>query len=377
MRNFRDTHLINILETFDTSKLPLDVFLNKYFRLHKALGSKDRAYICEYLYLLIRWKDLIDACYQTTHQWDERLAILKKYPISDLQNSSFLSHHQKVSFPKPFFDILQNSLGLEKAYEFCLNSNQAAPLTIRVNTSKCSRDHLFDLWRESYLVEKCEVSKNGICFKKRINFFELKEFKEGLFEVQDEGSQIVAAHLQAKPGDHVLDYCAGSGGKTLALAPLLEGKGQIYLFDIRPHALNEAKKRLKRAGIQNAQLLDPIKLKKKGLLKRMDWILLDVPCSGSGTLRRNPDMKWRFTPEMVERVIAEQKIIFEKAIKYLADDGKIVYATCSVLPQENIDQVNYFMEKYQLELVGVPFQSYPQPDKMDGFFAAVLKRKEI
>jgi 16S rRNA C967 or C1407 C5-methylase (RsmB/RsmF family) len=154
----------------------------------------------------------------------------------------------------------------------------------------------------------------------------------------------------------------------------MEKKGQIYLYDIRNHALLQAKKRLKRAGIQNAQFLDKEKLKKKGLLQRMDWVLLDVPCSGSGTLRRNPDMKWRFDPEMVDRLVIQQREIFDQAIKYLAPQGKIVYATCSVLPEENQEQIGYFLKKYSLKLADLPFFTFPQQDGMDGFFAAVLTR---
>ena len=178
--------------------------------------------------------------------------------------------------------------------------------------------------------------------------------------------------MKASSNDHVLDYCAGSGGKTLAFAPDMKNKGQVYLYDIRPHLLIEAKKRLKRAGIQNGQFLDENKLKKKGLLKRMDWILLDVPCSGSGTLRRNPDMKWKFHPEMVERLVNEQQKIFDKVLKFLHPNGKIVFATCSIFPEENEQQIEYFMTKYHLQLEREPFQSFPKNGEMDGFYCVVL-----
>jgi len=188
----------------------------------------------------------------------------------------------------------------------------------------------------------------------------LPEFKAGFFEIQDEGSQLIANHVTASPGDHILDYCAGSGGKTLAFAPKMKNKGQIYLYDIRPYTLIEAKKRLKRAGIQNAQLLDDKKLKKRGLHSRMDWVLLDVPCSGTGTLRRNPDMKWKLTPETFTRLVEEQRKIFDSAFKFLKPNGKIVYATCSVFPEENEEQIATFIEKYGLKLLHTPFLSFPK-----------------
>lgn len=376
MKPFRVYHLLAILNAFEPSNLPLDVFLNKYFRLHSSIGSKDRQEICEKLYTLIRWQRLIDHHIQTSPTWESRLQILLENPLDKLRTKKNIPQHVQVSFPKFFYDLLVESLGGQKAHEFCLNSNESAPITIRANSLKISRDALYERWKDVFPVSKCSVSQDGISFGKRVNLFQLPEFKQGLFEMQDEGSQLVAKDLSAKPGDHVLDFCAGSGGKTLAFAPSMQEKGQIYLYDIRPHALVEAKKRLKRAGIQNAQILDREKLKKKGLLKRMDWILLDVPCSGSGTLRRNPDMKEKFQIEDLEKLLIEQRSIFETALKYLSPKGKIVYATCSVLPQENIQQIEYFMEKYNMQLEKDPFYSFPKKNQMDGFFSAVLSFKQ-
>lgn len=372
MKKFRDHHLLTILETFENSTLPLDVFLGKFFRAHKAIGSKDRQYICEKLYLLIRWKDLIDYLIKGPLTWENRLSILPSIDFASVVQDTSIPAHIRVSFPKLFFEKISESYGVEKAIEICLESNNSAPITVRANRLKTTRDLLLEKWSPLYEIAPCTQASNGITFKKRINFFELPDFKEGLFEVQDEGSQLVAEHLQAKPGDHVLDFCAGSGGKTLAFAHQMEGKGQIYLYDIRPHALLEAKKRLKRSGIQNCQLLDKDKLKKRGLLQRMDWILLDVPCSGSGTLRRNPDMKWRFDPGMVERLVKEQREIFAQTLKYLKPGGHIVYATCSIFPEENQKQIAYFVENYGLKVVSPPFSVLPKNGGMDGFFAAIL-----
>lgn len=374
MKNFRDHHLLTILDSFDQSTLPLDVFLSKFFRAHKAIGSKDRSYICETLYVMIRWKGLLDYLCEKPITWKKRLEALTNNNLEELSKDETIPPHIRVSFPKPFFEKIVKPFGEHKAIEFCLNSNIGAPTTIRVNPLKTNREFLLNKWGKKYPIIPCEHSELGIMFKKRINFFELEEFKEGFFEIQDEGSQIVARHVQAKPGEHVLDFCAGSGGKTLAFAHQMQEKGQIYLYDLRPHALIQAKKRLKRAGIQNVQLLDKEKLKKKGLLNRMNWILLDVPCSGTGTLRRNPDMKWRFDEDMIDRLVEEQRSIFDQAIKYLAPQGHIVYATCSVLPEENHQQISYFLKKYSLKMTCVPFFSFPQKDGMDGFFTAVLTR---
>lgn len=246
--------------------------------------------------------------------------------------------------------------------ELCLASNEPAPTTLRVNPLKTTRDQLLSLFPYS---KPTSASSFGVQVAKKENFFAMTAFKEGLFEVQDEGSQLISELLDIKPGHHVVDYCAGSGGKSLAFAYKTEGKGQIYLHDIRKHALQEAKKRLKRAGVQNFQL----KLPKHPV----DRILVDAPCSGSGTLRRNPDMKWKFTPEMLTRITQEQRVIFEEALRFLKPDGLIVYATCSILKAENESQVAHFKETFNLEEV-TRFQSFPQQGGMDGFFACALKR---
>lgn len=372
MKLFRKHHLLTILKETAGSPLPLDAFLRDYFRKHKAVGSKDRAEICETLYGMIRWRGLIDARCTKPVTWEKRLEAYLEKPKANWNDPL----HVQVSFPKTFFDMLTRSYGEEEAEKLCLASNGQAPTTVRVNTMKTTREALLKKWKVEYDVTPCSHSKYGIVFKKRINFFGLPEFKEGCFEVQDEGSQLVASCVKAAPNDHVLDYCAGSGGKTLAFAPDMNNKGQIYLYDIRPHALLEAKKRLKRAGIQNAQILDEAKLKKKGMVGRMDWILLDVPCSGSGTLRRNPDMKWKFEPEMVERLVKEQRNIFDKALKFLHPNGKIVFATCSIFPEENEQQIEYFLKNYPLQLEGEPFQSFPKVGEMDGFYCAVLSKMQ-
>lgn len=381
---FREHHTLNILNAFDLQTIPLDVFLRNYFRTHKAVGSKDRKEICESIYGIIRWKGLLDYLLRDPPTWKSRYERYQNCNPSDYINDLSIPAHVRASFPKSFYQLLEQSLGPELAFNFCLSSNEPAPTTVRVNALRISRSELLNKWKGSFNVFACAHSPHAISFKQKINFFGLDEFKEGYFEVQDEASQLIADLIDARPGDHILDFCSGSGGKTLAIAPKmrLEGtasppklKGQLYLHDIRPHALIEAKKRLKRAGIQNAQLVCHDSPQKKLLKGRMDWVLVDAPCSGSGTLRRNPDMKWKFDDQIVERLVLEQRAIFQEALAFLKPQGKIVYATCSVLPQENRAQVDYFLEHFPVELLSEPFQSFPQKGGMDGFFGAVFKRK--
>lgn len=369
---FRQHHVITLLNGYDAQNLPLDLFMRNYFKVHKAIGSKDRAFIAETSYAMVRWKGLLDHLCDSEPTWEKRLNAFSGPIFETAKRDETLPTHIRLSFPKILFDLIANTHGSKGAERICSISNQPAPTTVRVNTMKISRDELLRSWSDKYDVRPCPKSLSGIVFAKRINFFELPEFKQGLFEVQDEGSQLLADLVEAKPGDLVLDYCAGSGGKTLAFAHKMENKGQIYLHDIRKHALIDCKKRLRRAGIQNAQIVHADEEKLKKLKKKMDWVLVDAPCTGTGTLRRNPDMKWKFDDGIVQRLRGQQRMIFEKALSFLKPGGKIVYATCSLLKEENSEQIAHFMKTYGLKLYGEPFESLPEEGGMDGFYGAVL-----
>lgn len=354
--NFRQFHLHQILKKLESEPMPLDVFLSGYFRAHKAIGSKDRKFLSETIYEKIRWKGLFE------YLQSDDLAPL------DFLDREDIPLHIRLGFPETYYNMLAAAYGKEKAREICLASNTKAPTTIRVNALKTSREALLEKWKGLYNMKPCKNSPYGIVFPERINFYGLEEFKAGLFEVQDEASQLIASLVAAKQKDHVLDYCAGAGGKTLAFAPLMQNSGQIYLHDIRASALKEARKRLCRAGIQNVQFgLNPSQKRK------MDWVLVDTPCSGSGTLRRNPDMKWKFNFNNLPALIEEQRQIFHDALQYVKPRGKIVYATCSIFPQENQEQAAYFQNTYALQPLDT-FQSLPEIGGMDGFYGIVLQK---
>jgi 16S rRNA C967 or C1407 C5-methylase (RsmB/RsmF family) len=184
---------------------------------------------------------------------------------------------------------------------------------------------------------------------------------------------MIADLVEAKSGQRGLDYCSGSGGKTLAIAPKMGGKGELYLHDIRAYSLKEAVLRLRRAGIQNAQILPPDHATLKKLPGKMDWVLIDAPCSGTGTLRRNPDMKWKIDKAMIDRLVEEQRTIVKDALKYVKPEGRLVYATCSILPEENEAQVEFFISQLGLKLEKEPLKLLPQANGPDGFFGAVFK----
>lgn len=373
---FREFHILSIFNGYEKQKLPIDLFLKDYFKSHPAIGSKDRTVIADTTYSMIRWKGLLDYLCAPSPTWEKRLELFLKWDHDNLITRTDIPLHIRLGFPKLLFDLIVDSHGQDKAIEICQVLNTPAPTTIRVNPLKISRDALLQRWKNTYNVTPCLFSELGIIFEKRINFFELPEFREGFFEIQDEGSQLLAGLVQAIPGQLVLDFCAGAGGKTLAFAPQMQNKGQIYLHDIRNHALLDAKKRLKRAGIQNAQIICGDEQKMRKLKKKMDWVLVDAPCTGTGTIRRNPDMKWSFSEEYLKNMVSQQRVIFERALSYMKPEGRIVYATCSLLRSENHDQMAHFIKTYGLEIVSNPVLLLPKKGGMDGFFGAILKKIE-
>jgi 16S rRNA (cytosine967-C5)-methyltransferase len=370
--SFSEHHLFQLLKRFDTQHLPLDLFLSHYFRAHTALGSKDRQLIAHAVYGMSRWKSLLDYLIGPNPSWEKRYALFRSFQPTNYLIANHIPLHIRLSFPKELLTLLEEGYGGEKAVYLAQVCNTEAPITVRANLLKTTPQELLAKWQPLYEVSPCKRAPSGIQFKKRLPLTSLPEFKEGHFEIQDEASQLVSTLIQAQPGEQVLDYCAGAGGKTLAFAHQMENQGQIYLHDIRPPILEQARKRLKRAGIQNGQFLPAGHSALQKLKKKMDWVLVDVPCSGTGTLRRNPDQKWKFSLALLNRLVGQQRMIFEKGLSYLKPGGKIVYSTCSLLQSENERQVEHFLQTYNLKLDSPPFVSLPSYEGMDGFFAAVL-----
>lgn len=360
--SFRDYHVLQLLGSWQGGSL--DMHVNTYFRNNKALGSKDRRWVGDAAFGIVRWQALLDRLGEAT--WEGRLL---EWHRLDRSRHRDLPEHIQCSFPKELFHQISEQHGKE----VCRILNETAPLTVRVNLAKTSRAALLERWR-NLPVEPCSVALTGIRFSRRQNLFHLPEYQEGLFEIQDEASQLAADLVAAQPGDHVMDYCAGAGGKTLAFAHRLQGRGQIYLHDVRARPLQEARARLKRAGVENFQIVSDLSPQLKRLKGRMDWVLVDAPCTGSGTLRRYPEQKWRIDSTEMERLTELQRTIFEKALCFLKEGGKIAYITCSILQQENEQQLDYFLKSYPLRLVGEPFRSLPKSGGMDGFFGVVLER---
>lgn len=354
---FRDVHLLKFLHGWKTS-YPLDLALHNYFKENRAIGSKDRKEIREKVYFIVRNLRALDYPHDML-TWEERIDKLPHFQIDPSWPEGV-----QASFPDFLYEIFKKDWG-DQAFPIAQASNTQAPITIRANSAKISRDDLLKELQKTFKVKPTVHSSEGITFLEPVRFDTISLFKKGFFEVQDEGSQLVAAKVQAKPKETVLDYCSGSGGKALAIAPRMQGQGSLFLHDIRLSALQEARKRCKKAGVQNVQFVLP--------KHKVDWVLVDAPCSGTGTLRRSPEMKWRLMESDLAGLVLLQREVFEKGLSFLKKGGRIVYATCSILSRENREQLDYFLSKYPIELEGDILATFPKIEEMDGFFAAAFR----
>ncbi len=355
---FRTYHLKTFFEEWDGQN-PLDLSLYHFFKERRALGSKDRKAITTAVYDIIKWKRLIDFPDENISM-DERI---ERYLDGHFRKQHEVTGAVKVSLPDFLWDSLVKTYGEEKALQIGEVLNTRAPLTLRVNTLKTTRDVLLRNLRPQFAVAATKQSPWGIHVLEGAKVRQLPEYERGLFEIQDEGSQLLAEKIEIKPGELFLDYCAGSGGKSLAVAMQMEGKGQLFLHDIRQKSLAEAKERLARAGVQNYQFLN--KKHKKGI----DWVLVDAPCSGTGTLRRSPEMKWKLTEQSIKNFVQLQREVIAEAIEFTKPGGHFVYATCSLLPEENEEQVEHILATYPVKLVS-QLKILPEEDGPDGFFLA-------
>ncbi len=366
--------VIELVETIlSLNKKPADAVMQSYFRNRRYIGSSDRRTIGDSVYSVLRNYQGIKAALAIS---SARLVVFghyildKEQTIDDIQElcgegygPSELSYEelQILGELKPY-----DPFAIPKWLEEHLNDKELikslhdqAPMDIRINSLKNNRDAILTLLKlEGFDVIATPISPLGIRFGKRqpLNTHELWE--DGTLEVQDEASQVVSLLCDAQPGMQVLDYCAGAGGKSLSLAATMQNKGNLILSDIHPHRLQRAKERLRRAGVTSYQLKDIAKDNSwfKRQHNRFDRVLVDAPCTGTGTWRRNPDLKNRLTPTDLEELTQLQQKILEQALQFVKPGGQLIYVTCSVLDAENDSQVNWLLEKYP------EFKSIPVSD---------------
>ena len=378
-----------------------DKVVQQLLKRDKRWGSRDRAFIAETTYDIVRWKRLYaeianvkepfnrDDLWRMFAVW----ATLKGIQLPDwkyFENTPSrkikgrfdeLSKIRKYreSIPDWMDKLGIDQLGEETWTKEIAMQNQQADVILRVNTLKTNKKDLkLKLESEDIYSEYIQGYPSALKLKERANVFKTEAFKNGWFEVQDASSQLVAEFLDVKPGMKVVDTCAGAGGKTLHIASLMENKGQIIAMDIYESKLKKLKIRARRNGVHNVDLkvLESTKPIKK-LYNKADRVLIDAPCSGLGVLRRNPDAKWKLEPEFIDRIKKTQEEVLNRYSRMIKPGGKLVYATCSVLPSENQKQV----EKFLTSESGKDF-NFVKDKKIlahksgyDGFYMALLERK--
>lgn len=397
---------------------PADGVLRYFFRENSKLGVNDRAFITETVFGILRHFFSLEYIVGTTTPRSLLLAYLVKFQGTNLRElMPFVSETEakrlakikavklesqslaiRAEFPEWLVEKMRVFMLDADILAFGLSLQQPASLDLRVNTLIASRDEvLATLSKDGIEAQATPYSPIGIRLvrKSTINHHDL--FLAGKIEVQDEGSQLLGYLLEPKRGDIVVDFCAGAGGKTLMMGALMCSKGRIYAFDISEKRLNNLKPRLKRSGLSNLYprlISNENDIKIKRLTGKIDRVLVDAPCSGLGTLRRNPDLKLRQSPQSVERSKCKQAAILSSSANLLKPGGRLVYATCSFLPEENQEIIEDFLASHtQFTLLncaellaqqkipldtGKFLQLLPSVHGTDSFFAAALKfvRKE-
>ncbi len=398
-----------------TTAGPADAAVSRYFRAHRNLGQTDRAFVAETVYAVLRRRRSLEAAAGSASPRDLAIAALVRVrglsgrALEDVvreeekpliarvraAKSESFPPAVRADLPDWLWERLATIHGEAEAMRIAQGLLNPAPLDLRVNLAKLGRDEALEQLRADGIEGAATpLSPAGIRLagKPAINRHAL--FKRGAIEVQDEGSQLLAYLLAPRRGEMVADYCAGAGGKTLALAMLMRGTGRIYAMDVSAKRLAELAPRAARAGVTSVH---PLVLSGEGdarakrLAGKLDRVLVDAPCSGFGTLRRNPDLKWRHGPQALVELAAKQAAILGAASRLLKPGGRLVYATCSILPDENEAITDAFAAAHAevaplscqalFEAQRIPLECgerlrlWPHRHGCDGFFAAAFERR--
>ena len=394
---------------------PADAVLKHFFRDNKNLGMRDRGLIAETIYALLRKRTWLMYLTQSDQPRLLLLATLVKVQGWEVRTlSGFTKAHERemlraivaaepghlslpaeTNFPEWLIQLYLKRHTRQELIELARGLDQPGPLDLRVNTMHSDRDTvLAELAEIEVEASATPFSPVGIRVAGKPALQQHKLLVEGHVEVQDEGSQLLGYLLAPKRGEMVVDFCAGAGGKTLLLGALMHSTGRLYAFDVSEKRLTNLKPRLKRSGLSNVQ---PVRIEHendariKRLAGKVDRVLVDSPCSGLGTLRRNPDLKWRQSAEDIAELALKQRNILASAAQMLKPGGRLVYATCSILFEENQAIVENFLanngdfglvdsqEILRAQQIAIDcgelFQVFPHRHNTDGFFAAVLEKR--
>lgn len=399
---------------------PADSIVSYFFRKQKALGQRERHALAETAYAVLRQRLLWAHLAQSGHGPQERrlalLAwqglphVLKNGATPDelawLARTATIDRTQlqdklRHNLPDWLANRLREQLDDEGFWALVETFSASAPLDLRVNTQKAKRETVLEALAAAQIeAAPTPYSTIGIRIPGKPALQKMPLYTEGHVEVQDEGSQLLALLTAPKRGEMVVDFCAGAGGKTLALGALMRNTGRLYAFDVSAHRLDNLKPRLARSGLSNVyatQIAHENDDRIKRLRGKIDRVLVDAPCSGLGTLRRNPDLKWRQSPKALEELKVKQAAILDSAARLLKPGGRLVYATCSLIPDENEGIADAFTAAHPdfellnaaeaLTAAGVEnaadlvtpaghLRLWPHKHSTDGFFAAVWQKKD-
>lgn len=410
--------LIDELAKFDS---PADAVLSDYFKKYAFLGSRDRGILAEGAYCWLRFRLRINHLAESgaggASLRQAKLALLWSGASEEVWakgrpedndwlsrviniNASDLAMEPKTCLPEWLFTKLQTQFGTERAYIFAASMLKGAPLDIRANTLKSTAEDVTKaLQAEGFKLEPIANLPDGLRVEGKPPLGRTNYFQDGWFEVQDAGSQWVSRLVAPRRGDLVVDFCAGAGGKTLAIAALMRNTGRIVAIDTSERRLQKLKPRAARAGVSNCSTMvinDEADPRLNTYFGKADRVVVDTPCTGMGTLRRNPDLKFRQDQRSVAELVEKQKSIIEHASRLVKADGRLVYITCSVLREENEDIVEDFLAKNPefrlrrwVEVLNPnerpegadqstdTLRLWPDQSNSDGFFAAVLQRSKV
>ena len=394
---------------------PADAVVSRYFRDHHQLGHADRAFVAETVFAVLRRGRSIEArcagrlsdrarllvALAVIRGWSQRelAPVLKAGEIDWLAAARAMAEEDfppavRCDLPDWLYDALEVQFGTGELLRLAAALNQPAPLDLRVNTLKTNRAALLAQFAaEGIAAVPGSLSPLAIRLRDKPALARHALFLQGAFEVQDEGSQLLGYLMEPRRGELVVDFCAGAGGKTLLLGALMKNTGRLYAYDVSDKRLARLKPRLARSGLSNVH---PVRIEHerdtriKRLAGKVDRVLVDAPCSGLGTLRRNPDLKWRHGEESVAELAVKQAAILDAAARLVRPGGRVVYATCSLLTAENEAVVDAFLAghtdftlvpasevlaRHGIMLQGDTLRLLPHLHHTDGFFAAILDRK--
>jgi 16S rRNA (cytosine967-C5)-methyltransferase len=407
--------IVNALTVVLPARAPADQQLREFFRDNKSLGSHDRALVADTVYAALRRRRLLEEVTPNASPREIALAAIVKLQgvglgqieavlrsgekawltalkAEDLEAQPF---ELRADLPDWVIARLRKAMGDEEILALARGLQQPAPLDLRVNAHKAPREAVLDRFAYDQLEARpTRYSPLGVRLKEKPALNKHPMFLDGAIEVQDEGSQLLGLLMEPRRGDMVVDFCAGAGGKTLQMGAAMHSQGRLYAFDVSDRRLAHLAPRLKRSGLSNVfpqRIANENDAKVKRLRGKIDRVLVDAPCTGLGTLRRNPDLKSRQTEAGLAELTAKQRSILESAASLVKPGGRLVYGTCSLLREENEDIVAAFVAAhpdFRLLPVGevlarqglkVPgceeyLRLYPHVHGTDGFFAAVMER---